>query len=90
MGGALRQNPNPVRPTPPAVSIHAQADRPLTSSGDDSVRRAFKPTAKRPFVLGLPTGSTPIGIYKRFVEMYKNSTSNPDLISIAIPIRCAA
>ena len=23
-----------------------------------------KPTAKKPFVLGLPTGSTPLGVYK--------------------------
>ena len=26
--------------------------------------KAFKPTAKNPFILGLPTGSTPIGTYK--------------------------
>ena len=25
----------------------------------------------RPFVLGLPTGSSPLGVYKRLVEMYK-------------------
>lgn len=31
----------------------------------------FKPTKARPFVLGLPTGSTPIGIYKKLVEKYK-------------------
>ena len=28
----------------------------------------FKPTAQKPFVLGLPTGSTPIGTYKYLVE----------------------
>eukprot|EP01112_Ceratiomyxa_fruticulosa_P015671 TRINITY_DN463_c0_g1_i12.p1 TRINITY_DN463_c0_g1~~TRINITY_DN463_c0_g1_i12.p1 ORF type:complete len:265 (-),score=56.41 TRINITY_DN463_c0_g1_i12:85-879(-) len=31
----------------------------------------FRPTAERPFVLGLPTGSSPIGTYKRLVEMHK-------------------
>ena len=25
-----------------------------------------------PFILGLPTGSTPIGIYKKLIEYYKN------------------
>lgn len=32
---------------------------------------AFNPTKKHPFVLGLPTGSSPIGIYKILVEKYK-------------------
>ena len=31
----------------------------------------FKPTADRPFVLGLPTGSTPIGTYKELIRMHK-------------------
>jgi len=31
----------------------------------------FKPTATRPFVLGLPTGSSPVGTYKRLVQMHK-------------------
>ncbi len=31
----------------------------------------FKPTAKKPFVLGLPTGSSPIGTYKELVKLYK-------------------
>jgi glucosamine-6-phosphate deaminase len=31
----------------------------------------FKPTPKKHFVLGLPTGSTPIGTYKHLVEYYK-------------------
>lgn len=30
-----------------------------------------KPSAQDPFVLGLPTGSTPIGVYKRLIEFYK-------------------
>ena len=31
----------------------------------------FKPTAEKPFVLGLPTGSTPIGTYKELIHLYK-------------------
>lgn len=31
---------------------------------------AFAPTAERPFVLGLPTGSSPLGIYKALIEAY--------------------
>ncbi|MCY3024225.1 MAG: glucosamine-6-phosphate deaminase [Planctomycetota bacterium] len=30
-----------------------------------------KPTPKRPFVLGLPTGSSPLTTYKRLIELYK-------------------
>jgi len=32
---------------------------------------AFKPTAERPFVLGLPTGGTPLNTYKRLIELHK-------------------
>ena len=32
---------------------------------------AAKPTAAKPFVLGLPTGSTPVGVYKALVAHYK-------------------
>ena len=31
----------------------------------------FSPTAERPFVLGLPTGSTPIGVYKKLIGLYE-------------------
>ncbi len=31
----------------------------------------FKPTAKKPFVLGLPTGSSPIGMYKELISLNK-------------------
>ena len=31
----------------------------------------FNPTAEKPFVLGLPTGSTPLGIYKELINLYK-------------------
>ena len=31
-----------------------------------------KPTAKRPFVLGLPTGSSPLGTYQELIRLYKH------------------
>lgn len=34
--------------------------------------RDFAPTADRPFVLGLPTGSTPIGLYKALITLVKD------------------
>jgi glucosamine-6-phosphate deaminase len=30
-----------------------------------------KPTAKKPFVLGLPTGSSPLGMYRELIELNK-------------------
>ncbi|AAW86852.1 MULTISPECIES: glucosamine-6-phosphate deaminase [Aliivibrio] len=32
---------------------------------------AFNPTADRPFVLGLPTGGTPLNTYKKLIELHK-------------------
>lgn len=32
---------------------------------------AYKPTAKKPFVLGLPTGSSPLGMYKELIRLVK-------------------
>lgn len=32
---------------------------------------SFKPTSQKPFVLGLPTGSTPLGMYKKLIELNK-------------------
>ncbi len=31
----------------------------------------FDPTPEKPFVLGLPTGSTPLGVYKELIRLYK-------------------
>ena len=31
----------------------------------------FKPTPKKPFVLGLPTGSSPLGMYKELARLNK-------------------
>ena len=33
---------------------------------------AAKPTAEKPFVLGLPTGGTPLAMYKRLIQFYKD------------------
>jgi len=32
----------------------------------------FKPNSKKPFVLGLPTGSSPIGMYKELINLFKS------------------
>jgi glucosamine-6-phosphate deaminase len=32
---------------------------------------AFQPTKEKPFVLGLPTGSSPEGMYAELVKAYK-------------------
>ncbi len=32
---------------------------------------AFQPTPEKPFVLGLPTGSSPIGVYTEFIKLVK-------------------
>ncbi|MFO7888855.1 MAG: glucosamine-6-phosphate deaminase [bacterium] len=34
--------------------------------------KEFDPTPQRPFVLGLPTGSSPVGTYKELVKMHQN------------------
>ena len=32
---------------------------------------AFAPSASKPFVLGLPTGSTPLGVYRELIKRYR-------------------
>lgn len=32
----------------------------------------MKPTAERPFILGLPTGSTPLGTYRELINLYND------------------
>ena len=34
----------------------------------------FNPSPKKPFVLGLPTGASPIGMYKELVKLYKKGS----------------
>ncbi len=33
---------------------------------------AAKPTAEHPFILGCPTGSSPLGMYRRLIELYND------------------
>jgi len=33
--------------------------------------RAFGPTPEKPFVLGLPTGSSPMPVYEEWIKSYK-------------------
>ncbi|MBR1605331.1 MAG: glucosamine-6-phosphate deaminase [Alphaproteobacteria bacterium] len=33
--------------------------------------KQFRPTANKPFVLGLPTGSSPIGVYQELIKQHK-------------------
>lgn len=43
---------------------------------------SFKPSGSRPFILGLPTGSTPLGVYKRLILKNKEgSLSFKDIIT---------
>lgn len=39
----------------------------------------FNPTPAHPFVLGLPTGSSPLGVYKILVARYKAGEVSFDL-----------
>ena len=32
---------------------------------------SFRPSPSRPFVLGLPTGSTPLGMYAELIKLYQ-------------------
>lgn len=34
--------------------------------------KEFQPTKEKPFVLGLPTGGTPLGMYKRLIQFYQD------------------
>lgn len=34
----------------------------------------FAPTSSKPFILGLPTGSTPIGTYQELIKLYQKGT----------------
>ena len=55
------------------VIIEKNADGMSRWAANHIVERinAFKPTAKKPFILGLPTGSTPLGTYKELIRLYK-------------------
>lgn len=54
------------------IPLHTDYDVSLWSARHIINRiNAFKPTEERPFVLGLPTGGTPLKTYKRLIELYK-------------------
>jgi glucosamine-6-phosphate deaminase len=36
--------------------------------------RNFRPTRERPFVLGLPTGASPVGTYENLVELHRRGS----------------
>jgi len=54
-------------------TVHPRWESGAYSLADYIVRRIkeFKPTPERPFVMGLPTGGSPVAVYKRLVEKYK-------------------
>lgn len=49
---------------------------------------AFNPTEERPFVLGLPTGSSPEGVYRRLVEAHKNGLSFRNVVTFNMDEYC--
>jgi glucosamine-6-phosphate deaminase len=53
--------------------IHSNYEDACRWAADYIIRRinAFAPNMDRPFVLGLPTGSSPLGIYKKLIAEYK-------------------
>ncbi|MGY0155110.1 glucosamine-6-phosphate deaminase [Edwardsiella tarda] len=54
------------------IPLHNATDVGLWSARHIVKRiNAFQPTAERPFVLGLPTGGTPLQTYKRLIELYQ-------------------
>ena len=62
------------------ISLHRQIHHrfvlnPAIPDGPSNAPRdrikTFNPTAEHPFILGLPTGSSPVKIYKILVEKYK-------------------
>jgi len=55
------------------ILIHENYDRLSTWTAHYIAAKinAYKPSLQNPFILGLPTGSSPQGIYKNLVELYK-------------------
>ncbi|CCM06104.1 uncharacterized protein FIBRA_08353 [Fibroporia radiculosa] len=61
-------------PTPPRLIIRDSPTHVGQYIGDYIAKRIndFAPTAERPFVLGLPTGSSPIPTYKHLISLVKD------------------
>ena len=58
------------RPTSLSSARGKSTDRVLMSIITDRIVD-FKPTAEKPFILGLPTGSSPIPTYKHLIKLVK-------------------
>lgn len=58
-------------PTFNAVAITYHIQNHKTNKFQKERIKAFNPTPEKPFVLGLPTGSSPEIVYKILVERYK-------------------
>ena len=39
-----------------------------------------QPTAEKPFVLGCPTGSSPLGMYKKLIELNRAGKENKERV----------
>ena len=53
--------------------IHKNYENVCRWTADYIIKRIneFEPAAKKPFVLGLPTGSTPLGVYSKLIEAFR-------------------
>ena len=50
----------------------------------------FSPTAEKPFVLGLPTGSSPIPTYQRLIKFYKEGKVSYALLVLLLLPTCSS
>jgi glucosamine-6-phosphate deaminase len=53
------------------VIIQATSDSVATWASNHIAERILNAPASRPFILGLPTGSSPLGLYKKLIDLYK-------------------
>ena len=53
--------------------IHRDYENVCRWTADYIVKKinAFAPSRERPFVLGLPTGSSPLGVYKKLIAAFR-------------------
>lgn len=61
-------------PDPSSLTDHGNANRCLILVAyyvKERIRQ-FQPSKDRLFVMGLPTGSSPIGVYHKLVDFYKS------------------
>jgi glucosamine-6-phosphate deaminase len=53
------------------VIIQPTSESVATWAANHVAERILGAPEGKPFVLGLPTGSTPLGMYKKLIELYK-------------------